>query len=129
MVQAGIAGAGLFPGVLEMLLKLKANHKLYLNSATPTAALRTSARRLGVDAYFEDLMGSEFSKVENLKKISAVEKLEPDNILMVGDGADDLAGAREFGCAFVGIANKYNNWSKENIGYPVFKQVTQIWKF
>jgi phosphoglycolate phosphatase-like HAD superfamily hydrolase len=126
LVQTGIAGAGLFPGVLEMLADLKKTHKLYLNSATPIVALKTAAQNLKINNYFEGLFGSEFSKVENLRQIADLEKCEPWQMIMIGDGRDDLAGAREFGCDFIGIANESNNWDKEDIGYPVVKNINVI---
>jgi phosphoglycolate phosphatase-like HAD superfamily hydrolase len=47
--------------------------------------------------------GSPPGKVGNLERIAALEKLDPSQIVHVGDGDNDCKAAASFGCPFVGI--------------------------
>src|SRR5581483_5983524 len=113
-VQARILEAGLALGARECLDSLKAQGlAMYVNSGTANAGLERSVENLKLTSYFKKSLGSTKSKVENLKDIAVWESLEPQEILMVGDSASDFEAARAFGCAFVGISNRWNGWGSE----------------
>ena len=118
-VQTRIRDAGLVPHALEMLEELwNRGIRLYLNSGTATSALQRSARNLKINHLFSAILGSTKepfggSKTENLQYVADQEQVGPAAILMVGDGESDYQAALEFGCNFVGIANKWNQWGKE----------------
>ncbi len=77
----------------------------WINSATPEAPLRAVvARRYPPDS-FAGVLGGHASKEPNLRAILAAAACAPAEMLMVGDGADDRAGARAVGCAFVGLTD------------------------
>lgn len=77
--------------------------KLWLNSATPDRDLAQIVRRRGWSGLFDGLLGSSRSKADNLRLVMATERVAPEELLMVGDSADDVAGAREVGCRMVVI--------------------------
>lgn len=76
---------------------------LFANSATPTEPLRVLIERRGWAAHFRGILGSPMSKIDNLHTAATIARLSPAELLMVGDGEDDLGAARAFGCAFAGI--------------------------
>lgn len=100
----GIRDCPLRPGTSVMLAQLgDAGIPMHVNSATPTEPLRRAVLgRFGPDV-FAGIHGGHGAKVRNLQTIMASERLGPGGILMVGDGVDDRAAAREVGCRFVGL--------------------------
>jgi len=80
-----------------------AGMKVHLNSATPVAPLRNIvARRFGLE-FFDGVHGGYGEKAGNLKSIVALEAIRPDELVMIGDGADDWDAAGIIGCRFVGV--------------------------
>lgn len=89
-------------GASELLYRLRENgYLLYLNSATPTEALRPILARRGLAEAFHQIYGIPPSKEENLRAIVAEAGAQPDEVLVVGDGADDEASAAAVGCHFL----------------------------
>lgn len=128
-VQARIVAAGLVPGAREMLRTLKQRGlSLYLNSGTPTAALLVSARNLNISGFFQEILGSTNSKVDNLKHIADRERVPPASIVVVGDGDSDVAAARGVGCRFVGVSHRWNRWGQAQ-GFPTITDVGDVVKF
>jgi phosphoglycolate phosphatase len=79
--------------------------RLYVNSSTPTEPLRsiTAARFTG--GTFDGVYGGHGCKLENVRHIARVGRLEPAHIVMVGDGTDDADAARAFDCHFIGVCD------------------------
>lgn len=131
-VQKKIREAGLVPGAQEMLEQLASMPvSLYLNSGTATQALQTSARTLNIDHFFKDILGSTpephgGSKVDNLTYIATQERVEHSEVLMVGDSSSDREAAEALGCPFVGVANKWNGWSKQRVEFPLVDHLQEI---
>jgi len=125
IVQEGIVETGLFSGVYNTLKELTKNHTLYLNSATPTIALKESVDALAIGEFFADVCGKPQSKAENLKEIITREHADLDTVLFVGDGEADRKAAEEIGCQFVGIPNKWNSW-RDDSGFPLIKDVAAL---
>lgn len=108
-VQKKIVEAGVVEGGRELLVELSAKkQRLYVNSGTAIDALAESVCALKLDKYFNGIFGGPASKIENLHKISAIEKVSPPEILLVGDSYGDARVAKEFGCRFVGVTNTWN---------------------
>jgi phosphoglycolate phosphatase-like HAD superfamily hydrolase len=131
-VQAKIFEAGMVPGAMEMLKDIsKRGISMYLNSGTATAALVLSARNLQIHHFFNGILGSTKepiggSKVHNLGFMKQQELVETDEILFVGDGDSDLKAAQEFGCRFVGVSNRWNNWKKEEKSFPLVTNLQDV---
>ena len=134
-VQTRILDAGLVTGALGMLETLsKRDIGLYLNSGTATSALQRTARNLKIEGFFSEILGSTKepsggSKVDNLQYITKREQVEISAMLFVGDGESDHKAALEFGCSFVGIANKWNQWGKEEKLFPVVTELQDVLRF
>lgn len=126
LVQSDIFKSGLFPGTLEMLQKFTSRIPLYINSATPETPLIKIISALNIANYFKGIYGGPSTKIENLNRISLREGVSPSEILMVGDGFDDLSGARESGCVFVGIANQSNDWARGATQHSVISRVDEL---
>jgi phosphoglycolate phosphatase len=81
----------------------RAGISVHVNSATPTAPLRSVVlRRYGEDS-FNGVHGGHGAKVANLEAILRQEQLLPASLAMVGDGIDDRDAALRAGCQFVGV--------------------------
>ena len=57
----------------------------------------------GWEKHFRGVFGSPASKEENLRQIAELEACEPEDLVHVGDGANDAKAAAAFGCAFIGV--------------------------
>lgn len=132
-VQKRILEAGLVSGAMEMLESLSVQGlSLYLNSGTATDALKRSAANLKIDHFFNDILGSTKSKVDNLLSVVAREHTEPMNIVVVGDGDSDIKAAKEVGCGFIGVSNRWNKWGEDNnkpFPLPLVTDLRDIVKF
>ncbi len=117
LVQKGMAAGMLVPEARGVLEFFAPRYRLYVNSATPETALQDSVKMLGIVGYFDGVFGyreaygdATASKLENGKKILALEKISGTEAAFVGDGEVDRAAAAELGCFFIGIPNSFNGW-------------------
>ena len=113
LVQGMILVSGMSEGTVETLEELGAKSVLYINSATPEAAVVESVRALGIERFFTGgIYGQPRSKLNNLKRAVDGHRTpcRPNEMVFIGDGKSDLKAAHEFGCCFVGIANEWNRW-------------------
>lgn len=102
--EAAILQAPERAGASELLARLRRDGiKIWINSATPEAPLRSVVRRRYPAGSFDGVLGGHASKVPNLQAVMRAEGLSPAELLMVGDGFDDRDAAVEIGCAFAGL--------------------------
>jgi phosphoglycolate phosphatase len=100
----GIVPAPERRGTLATLRALKRRGvRVWINSATPERNLPELLRRRGLMPYLHGALGGPRSKAGNLRKAMASERVTARETLMIGDGPDDLAAAREIGTWFVAI--------------------------
>lgn len=93
-------------GAADLLAELRRRGlRVWINSATPEAPLRTVVARRYPEGTFDGVLGGHERKVENLQTILAAERLAAAEVVMIGDGADDRAAAATIGCAFVGLTD------------------------
>ncbi|MEX0923889.1 MAG: HAD family hydrolase [Rhodovibrionaceae bacterium] len=89
-------------GASSALAALRAEgYLLYLNSATPAEALMPILARRGLQQAFHAAYGIPPGKEENLRRILASAGAEPEQVVVVGDGADDCASAAAVGCHYI----------------------------
>lgn len=124
MVQKGIAEIGLIPEAKEVLGDLASRYALYLNSATPSDALRETVENLGLGRFFKRVFGAPPSKISNLKNIIEIEGVKEREVVFVGDGESDYEAARACGISFVGIKNDFNNWNDTQ--FPLVPNIRMI---
>lgn len=101
-----IAVAEEIPGARATLITLsRLGLVLYVNSATPDKALGELLELRGIAGYFAAAYGSHRSKLANLAEIARSKALTPQQVVVVGNGADDRAMAQSFGCSFVAVGD------------------------
>jgi phosphoglycolate phosphatase len=101
------------PGALAALTELHGALPMYIASATPEEPLRRIVENRAWTHFFSDVLGGPRTKVENLGDIAARESLEPNGVLLVGDGPPDLDAARAFGCPFAGFQTERPSLSRD----------------
>jgi len=110
--ERGIHLNKLYPGIIEMLEKLK-NEGLTLTIATSKMLIMAEqiAKNLNIHQYFDIIMGCEPDGTRSRKSevINAVlEKYEsPVSPVIIGDTKYDIIGAKESGIASIGITWGY----------------------
>ena len=77
---------------------------LYLVSATPEIDLQPIVAARGMTPFFRAVLGGPRPKPRQLAVILANETLRPQQLVVVGDQADDRAAAAEVGCHFLPVA-------------------------
>lgn len=111
ITQTGILESGLVAGAKELLEKYCQKYALYINSSTPTDALDETIDNLGIRKYFKEIYGRPETKESALEKIFALEGINGNAAVFVGDAEFDRKAAYAFGCFFIGIRNDFNNWT------------------
>lgn len=88
-------------GSLELLSKLKImGKKLYINSATPFDSLSLALTGRNLSNYFDQILGGEDKKIDNLKIIKSHSKSFKKRMIMIGDGLDDFQASKIFNINF-----------------------------
>jgi phosphoglycolate phosphatase-like HAD superfamily hydrolase len=88
-----------------VLQQLASVCSLYINSATPEEPLRRIVSGRNLAPYFKDVFGRPATKIENLRKIIDRERVRPEEMVFVGDGANDYEAAQTCGCTFIAFVN------------------------
>ncbi|MBX4210359.1 HAD hydrolase-like protein [Candidatus Parcubacteria bacterium] len=107
------------------LSMLSNRSQLFVNTATPTEAVKESLRNLGIAKYFADVLGSEHAKLKNLASIAERQGVSPAEMIFIGDSDDDIKAAQAFGCMFIGRRNDWNKWTSEK-PFPIISSLTEI---
>ncbi len=88
------------PYASELLNLLHKKYNLYLSSTTPENPLKEMVWFRNWNKYFKDIFGYPQKKVDSIKKIMKIEKVNSENILVVGDGISDKECAYRWNCFF-----------------------------
>lgn len=126
-VQRNIVAQGVSIEVRKTLEWLAGRCSLYLNSGTPEASLRTTARALDVEKFFRELRGTPCTKEENLRHYMLIEHATAADVLVVGDGEADYQAAQAIGLPFVGVTNEFNRWT--GASFPVLPHLSALPEF
>jgi len=117
-VNAAIArmvqGVPPFPGVEQILRRLRGRADVVVVSATPGDALQREWEEHGLDAYVRAIAGQEMgSKSEHLK-LAAAGKYAPDHMLMVGDAPGDWRAAQTVEARFFPVVpgSEEESWQR-----------------
>ena len=87
----------------EVFLEYVRNRvSVYLVSATPQQDLNQIIKARGLSDNFKDLYGAPICKIETLKQIMLLENVSVDEILFIGDSAEDQQAAKFLGIRFIG---------------------------
>jgi phosphoglycolate phosphatase len=113
--ESGMFENEVFNGVPEMLSSLRAASKrLFVATSKVQLYSEKILQHFNLSAYFDGVYGSEMdgrlsNKADLIRHILASESLAPDETLMVGDRKYDITGAKESGCAAVGVTYGYGS--------------------
>lgn len=100
----GIVAAPERRGARRTLSALKSRgFHLWVLSATPSVHLNELLRRRGLSRWLSGALGSPLTKEQGLRLILRKERVSHNEVLMVGDGFDDLAAARALKMKFAGV--------------------------
>ncbi len=92
-------------GASEVLVSLSKRYKLYLSSTTPETSLKEIVKHRKWEGFFCGIFGYPNDKVSVLLEIIRKETIEPDELLVVGDGKSDRDSANSVKCNFFRINN------------------------
>lgn len=92
-------------GASETLAALRQRRaRLHVNSSTPADALQRVITARYPAGTFDGVHGGYGCKLSNLRALANGDRTKASDVVMIGDGVDDLIAAREFGCRFIGVA-------------------------
>lgn len=103
-----------YPGVPEMLQKLKdLGYQLYVATSKPEPPSVEIIEHFGLDKYFDRVCGATFdgSRSSKADVIAYLLQLNgrPEEVIMVGDTAFDVAGAKAHNIPCIGVAWGYGD--------------------
>ena len=93
----------LIPGIQEVLDGWRGRLPLFVCSGAPQEELVSVLQLRGLDGYFDGIHGSPPAKAEVLANIVRAQKLDPADVLMVGDAPTDRDAAEYAGTQFYGV--------------------------
>lgn len=104
LVLTKILAANAVKGVFIFIDEIISKGKLCgINSATPEDELRSIVEQRNFTKYFELVLGSPCSKLENLHKIKTKFNCEYSDMIFFGDATSDFDAALMAGIEFVGL--------------------------
>jgi phosphoglycolate phosphatase len=81
-----------------------------INSATPQAPLREVVAQLQFAPWISSVHGGPATKAENARQALSGLGKDPQDAVVIGDGENDCACARELDCAFIAIDSDGNDF-------------------
>lgn len=115
------------PEARPVLEILKGRYKLYVNSATEEDGLKRCLVEVDLYQFFETIFGyprdGTRKKADNLRLILEKEKIDPENLIHIGDSKSDLRATTEVGCRFIGVANDDNKWTPGKESFVVIQSL------
>ena len=94
------------PGALDMLNLLHTkNIPAYVSSTTPEVFLRQIVDSRGWNHFFAGVFGFPATKEETLASIMKDQGVEPEDVLVVGDGESDRKSAEALNARFIPVKN------------------------
>lgn len=101
-----------YPGIEDLLKKLKeAGYSLYVATSKPEETSVKILKHFKLDSYFTRICGAAFDRSRGSKEAVIAYLLEQsgekDNMIMVGDTAFDVIGAKAHGIPTIGVSWGY----------------------
>ncbi len=97
-----VLNAPLVPGIMDVLERWHGRVPMYVCSGTPQAELEAILEKRGLARYFTGICGTPPAKAELLKGIVLRGRVDPADVVMVGDATTDLDAAETAGTLFYG---------------------------
>lgn len=89
-------------GAEAFLKKFYRSKKLYIASGTPEDEMVAIVKEKNIEHFFAGVYGSPKTKYEIAAQILENEKLNPEEVIFVGDAITDYEGAQKAGVRFIG---------------------------
>lgn len=135
IIQTSVRNNGIHEDDLQELVVIvqKFPEAVYLVSATPQASVEENINFFikkypELEGAFKEVIGTPFTsgKAGVLQDIIRDTRLSSKNIVMVGDGGSDYAGANGAGTQFVGInpAGREDAWKQDN--FPKVSSISEL---
>jgi phosphoglycolate phosphatase-like HAD superfamily hydrolase len=122
----GIMGVPLVPGAEEFLSKATPMLPVYLASVTPAEELNLILAQRGLAHWFRDIYGCPpWTKPDAIRDILVREKVEPDDVLLIGDSAGDQRAARLTGVDFLARDSGLSFDIPEPLTFSDMNEITQ----
>ena len=114
----------LFPGIVELLNQLKKDYKIGIVSSNSQEIINDTLREYGLDDLFEFVYSesSLFGKHLVLKKMCSKYKIDPLDVIYVGDEDRDIVAAKKANIKTIAVTWGFNSkekLSRENPDYLV----------
>lgn len=123
----GIYEQSVYPGISDMLAHLSHHGaRLLLATSKPTPYATDILAHLGLAAYFEHVVGSNFDLTRTDKAeviaaaLAAAQVHDKSRAVMVGDRMHDIIGARSNGIAAVGVTYGYGSLDELRAAEPTY---------
>ena len=118
-------------GAKEVLESLSKRYNLYLNSTTPETSLKEIVKHRNWEGFFCDIFGYPNEKTSVLLEIIKRESVNPEELLVVGDGKSDRDSANNVKCGFLQINSenclrKLSDFLKNHGSFRRLKKSEQI---
>lgn len=102
IVEEAVAQAPFVDGAWEFLESVSGHCQLYIVSATPQDELRRIVDQRGIDRFFKGIFGSPEKKKDHIARILQENRLDPKEVIFVGDATNDWDAARQYDIRFIG---------------------------
>ena len=79
---------------------------MYVSSATPVTNLVPLLRNLNIVQFFEIISGAPCTKIEFLRELKRSKSISGKDILVIGDGFDDMESAVDQHCNFICVGER-----------------------
>lgn len=116
-------------GALECLEGLSRQMPLFVVSSVPHQEIQEVLKRRDVQHLFRGIFGSPEKKLIHLRRIMQEYKLQPSQLIFVGDAAEDYEAAHDAGIHFVARCTKFNEQLVEELkknGVPVVASLFEL---
>lgn len=101
LVEDAVVGSPWVPGAREALERHHEEISLFVASGTPDAELKRIIAHRAMSRYFVSVHGAPETKAEIIARILTEHRLQPQDLLMVGDSRTDYEGAASNGVRFL----------------------------
>lgn len=101
IVEDAVVEAEWVRGVIGFLERHHRKKSFVLVTATPQNEIESIVRRLSLSKYFDAMHGAPTKKAKAIQLTLALQKIEPDGALMIGDSKEDMAAAGQCGVPFL----------------------------
>lgn len=118
-----------FEGILDVLKELNKDYTLVLISSSHIEEVKQKLERFGLLEIFDDIIAKEdqedrFVKTESIRKVISDMKVDPAEILMIGDRNVDFIEGTEAGLSNIILVEYGWGYNAEDI--PEYKQKTLV---